>query len=58
MSLNCVLYVDVYSQTFQQLLGATGAHIQLTYQFHEDALRTTTSYSNPVRYKLAAGADK
>jgi len=38
--------------TFKQLLGASGGHMQLTYQWHEDALRSTTSYSNPVRYKL------
>jgi hypothetical protein len=34
------------------LVAANVGHLKLTYQYHEDALKSTTSYQNPVRWKL------
>jgi translation initiation factor 4E len=40
-------------QSFKKvLIVANAGHLKITYQFHEDALRSTTSYQNPVHFKL------
>lgn len=40
-------------RNFQAILQAHGVgHLKLSYQYHDDALKSTTSYQNPARHRL------